>query len=161
MGKIVLTTGVFDCGMHVGHFVLLQTCREIAGVDGKVIVGVNSDRSAGIYKRKPILDQYDRLHLMGQLKIANDIILIEQEHDIEVAIKDHNVDFYVKGAEWAGRKVTGEHRCKVIFLNPCVDFSGENKISTSNIIQRIKSNLTPDAPTQESVLESAKKDKLI
>lgn len=56
----VLTIGTFDL-LHVGHVNVFKKCREIAGSDGKVFVGVNSDQFIQDYKgRPPIITGQDR-----------------------------------------------------------------------------------------------------
>jgi cytidyltransferase-like protein len=162
MGKTVLTTGVFDCGMHIGHFMLIKQCISLAGDDGKVIIGVNSDSSAEKYKRKPIFDQYERMHYLKQLGILDDVLLITSEDDIEEIIKSASVDFYVKGSEWVDKPVTGENLCQVVFFKSTKGYYGGEKISTSDIINAVvKSYNDKITPSHESVLEQASKDKLI
>ena len=49
---IVYTGGTFDL-FHSGHVNLLKKCKEVAGVDGKVIVSLNADEFIKEYKGKP------------------------------------------------------------------------------------------------------------
>ena len=159
MGKVVLTTGVFDCGMHIGHFMLLLKCRELAGPDGIVIVGVNSDYSAEQYKRKPVFDQYERQQTVSHLSFIDFVIKINSENDILETIKIRNVDYYVKGTEWIKLPVTGEDDCQVIFIKPISGYHGD-KMSTTEIIRRIRGDDVA-TPNKDSVLKAASKDKLI
>lgn len=56
---IVLTIGSFDA-LHVGHLELLRECRRLAGADGRVVVGVNSDAFISAYKGHLPLQPYDQ-----------------------------------------------------------------------------------------------------
>ena len=47
---IVYTGGTFDL-FHSGHVNLLKKCKEVAGINGKVIVSLNTDEF--IKKAKP------------------------------------------------------------------------------------------------------------
>ena len=132
----ILTTGVFDLGMHVGHFLFLMECKKLAGENGRLIVGVNSDWSVEQYKRKPVFDQFERVHAVEQLPFVDDVFQINSEEDIKRTIEVDKVDYYVKGAEWAGKTVTGSNLCTVIFLNPIGSYYTD-KISTTNIIKRV------------------------
>jgi glycerol-3-phosphate cytidylyltransferase-like family protein len=146
MGKVVLTTGVFDCGMHIGHFMLLWKCRELAGPDGKVVVGVNDADSAESYKRKPIFNTTFRGSCVEKIPFVNSVFYISKEEDIEKAMTFHQVDYYVKGNEWIGKEITGSKFCSVVFINPtiCHYLSDDMrnfeplKVSTTTIIEKIK-----------------------
>jgi cytidyltransferase-like protein len=48
---IVYTGGTFDL-FHSGHVNLLMRCKEIAGLEGKVVVGLNSDAFVQRFKGK-------------------------------------------------------------------------------------------------------------
>lgn len=132
----ILTTGVFDLYMHIGHVMLLQTCRKIAGPSGRVIVGVNTDWSAKQYKRKPFCDQFIRKHCIELLGIVDIVHFINHEADIERIITEEKVDLYVKDEGWADKQVTGSNLTQVIFIPSCEDYYSR-KISTSTIIKNV------------------------
>ena len=57
----VLTIGTWDV-FHKGHVNLLKKCRELAGVDGEVIIGVNSDEFVKRYKGAlPLVPEESRM----------------------------------------------------------------------------------------------------
>lgn len=159
MGRVVLTTGVFDCGMHIGHFILLLKCQQLAGVNGRVIVGVNSDESAESYKRKPVMDRIERMFCVSQIPFV-ETAFVNSEQDIIDIIKKYRVDIYVKGSEWRGKKVTGEDLCHIHFFDSIIG-PDRSKISTTEIILRARRYSCPVTPNKETVLEAAKKDSLI
>ena len=47
--NLIFTNGCFDV-LHYGHFKILEYCRELAGNEGKVVVGLNSDSSVKALK---------------------------------------------------------------------------------------------------------------
>jgi glycerol-3-phosphate cytidylyltransferase-like family protein len=133
----VLTSGVFDLGMHYGHFNLLLDCSKIAGPDGEVIVAVNSDESAFLYKRKPVFSEMERVHGLCTIPLVTKVVLVHSEKDIEQLIEREKIDFYVKGDEWCGEKVTGEDKTRVLFVRTSEKFRHHVKMSTSFIISSV------------------------
>lgn len=55
----VLTMGTFDV-IHFGHFRFLKRCREIAGKDGMVVLGLNTDDFVLKYKKEPVTMPYEQ-----------------------------------------------------------------------------------------------------
>lgn len=166
MGKVVLTTGVFDCGMHIGHFMLLWKCHQLAGPDGRVIVGVNTDKSVEEYKRRPVFGQNSRFYNLTLIPFVDTVFYIHSEKDICDTITSENIDYYVKGEEWANKPVTGSDLTQVIFMQDIKGLDSGEKISTTEIIKKIKERdvhemLKSSFPTKDSVLKSAEKDNLI
>lgn len=133
----ILTSGVFDLGMHVGHFNLLLACRKIAGENGQVIVAVNSDHSASSFKRPPVFNELERMDCVTQVPLVTKTVLVHSEKDIEELIEREKIDFYVKGSEWAGEKITGQDKTTVLFVNTSKKFRHFYKMSTSFIISAV------------------------
>ncbi|MEM3692518.1 MAG: adenylyltransferase/cytidyltransferase family protein [Candidatus Bathyarchaeia archaeon] len=68
VGKVVLTTGVFDI-LHTGHLALLKEAKALAGKRGRLIVLVARDSTVEKREgRRPIMPEDDRLSLIEALK---------------------------------------------------------------------------------------------
>ncbi len=102
----VLTMGTFDI-FHVGHVNLLAACRKIAGSDGYVWVGLNTDQFIEKYKgERPINNYRDREKTLLALKSVTQVFE-NSSHDsrglIELPIKALGlpVNAIVIGSDWA------------------------------------------------------------
>ena len=89
--KTVLTVGVFDL-LHWGHFELFRRAKELAGVDGKLIVAVQRDDIVTKYKpqAKLIYDWNKREKMIRALRYVDDVV---PYGDIDEFIK--TIDFNV------------------------------------------------------------------
>lgn len=103
--KIVYTYVVADL-LHIGHITFLEKAKELAGSDGKLIVGVLTDEATMEKKSKPTLSFDERSKIvnalgcvneviaqntyspLGNVKSLNPDILIESESHTEEAIQD-------------------------------------------------------------------------
>ena len=70
----VYMDGVFDL-FHRGHLEAIKKVRQIAGVDGKVIIGVISDKDTESYKRKTIINEIDRVEIIKK----NDVLILREK----------------------------------------------------------------------------------
>jgi len=136
LGRIVFTNGCFDL-FHLGHLYTLEYCRIIAGQDGEVIVGINSDYSISKLKgdNRPIIDQHQRFEILNAIKYV-DITYIFEENTPYELIKILKPDIIVKGPDYAGKEfeVIGADLAEIEIVPG--DFYPD--ISTSKIIDRIK-----------------------
>ena len=70
MATIVYVDGVFDM-IHSGHINFLKKSKEFGDI---LIVGVVTDEDAASYKRKPIIPYENRVEILKELKIVDDVI---------------------------------------------------------------------------------------
>jgi bifunctional ADP-heptose synthase (sugar kinase/adenylyltransferase) len=123
--------------LHVQHFNLLSYCRELAGINGKLIVAIDSDQK--ILKdtnKKPIFSTTERLNALLALKylnapMVNSVLIFYSNDELYSLIKCLNPNIIVKGSEWSGN-VIGSDICKVNY------FSYDNSYSSTGIVKRIK-----------------------
>ncbi len=118
--RVVYTAGTFDI-VHKGHINLLNQCRRIAGRNGLVCVGVNSDAFIQKYRnRAPIMSESERSVLIGALRSV-DAVLLNDDPQQAVIEKAFLLDvprmtvsalmsfpptcerFLVIGSDWASR----------------------------------------------------------
>lgn len=74
---IVLTMGTFDL-FHAGHAAFLRRCRDLAGTDGQVVVGLNTDAFAESYKRRPTIDYAGREAVLRACRFVDDVVPNDQ-----------------------------------------------------------------------------------
>ena len=101
MGKIVYTGGTFDL-LHSGHINFLQQCRKIAGDDGKVIVGLNTDEFIEEYKgRPPVMNYKQRRAVLLACRFVDNVTPNVGGADSKPTILEVSPDFVVIGSDWA------------------------------------------------------------
>lgn len=95
----VLTVGVFDL-LHYGHVELFRKAKELAGPDGKLIVGVQDDEHVKKYKPTAKLAySYDiRRFMVGAIKYVDEVIL---HTDVDETVKSVDFDIFCPGGEQA------------------------------------------------------------
>lgn len=130
--KIVFTNGCFDI-LHPGHIHLLTFAKQQGDV---LIVAINSDNSVRALKgpQRPILKQQERATLLSALE-AVDYVVIFDEPDPELLIREITPDVLVKGADWTGNVVGADwvkrHNGRVVLMPLTRGFS------TTNIIDKV------------------------
>lgn len=75
----VLTLGTFDL-FHEGHVEFLRRCRAIADTTphGSVVVGLNTDRFAAMYKRPPVVPYRGRESVLRACRYVDDVVPNDQ-----------------------------------------------------------------------------------
>lgn len=73
----VFTMGTFDL-FHAGHVAFLRHCRYLAGPDGAVVVGLNTDAFAESYKRRPTIDYPGREAVLRACRFVDDVVPNDQ-----------------------------------------------------------------------------------
>ena len=132
---VVFTNGVFDI-LHPGHVRYLQAARALGD---KLIVGINSDRSAralGKAADRPINPENERAEVLRALSCVDEVVIFDEEtpHAIISAIQP---DILVKGADWGenaivGRDVVEAKGGKVVRIPLAEGYS------TTSILNRIR-----------------------
>ncbi len=102
---IVFTNGVFDL-LHPGHVRYLQAAR---GFGDRLIVAVNSDRSARALEKapdRPITPADERAEVVAGLSAVDAVTIFDEDtpHGIVLALQP---DVLVKGADWAPGTIVG------------------------------------------------------
>jgi len=96
----VLTVGTFDL-LHSGHIQLFRNCRNIAGIDGEVVVGINSDEFVLKYKKvNPVMPYKERQAVISQLKDVSAVVKNDSSN-LTSMLKTISPNFLVVGSDWA------------------------------------------------------------
>ena len=74
--KIVYSYYVLDI-IHKGHLLMMKNAKAIAGVDGKLIVGILTDEAVMEKKSKPIMPFEERIELASAIKYID--VAVAQE----------------------------------------------------------------------------------
>jgi D-beta-D-heptose 7-phosphate kinase/D-beta-D-heptose 1-phosphate adenosyltransferase len=117
---------------------LLKECKKLAGDNGKVIVGLNSDASVKKLKgeSRPVNDQESRKLLLESLRFVDEVIIFEEETP-ELLIEKIRPDILVKGGDYSIDQIVGKQYAKKVVVFPYVDGK-----STTNTIEKLSKSFS-------------------
>ncbi len=99
--NIVYTGGTFDL-FHSGHVNLLKRCREVAGIDGKVVVALNTDDFIWQFKnKKPICSEQERLDVLLACRYVDEVVMNIGGQDSRISTDMVGPNYIVVGSDWA------------------------------------------------------------
>lgn len=134
----VYMDGVFDM-FHRGHLEAIKKTRNEAGINGRVIIGVVSDKDANSYKRVPIINELDRVEIIKNIKDVDEVIFPCPMSVNRDFIEKHNIDMVVHGfADINDYNNQKEFFQEIIDLGKFKMQEYYNKTSTTDIIKKIK-----------------------
>lgn len=130
---IVMTSGVFDL-FHYGHVKFLEAAAKLGE---HLIVALNTDWSATQIKGKPIYSYAERAVILQSVKYVYEVIPLDDRNPCRL-IEHIQPQFWVKGTEWAGKKIDEEiamarHGGQVVYL----PHAGQD-VHTSGILKKIR-----------------------
>ena len=137
--KRIYIDGIFDL-FHRGHLESLKQAKNI-DKDIYLIVGIIDDETASGYKRKPIINQFDRAEIIKNIKIVDEIIESAPLVLTREFIEENNIDLVVHGFandnDWEKQQDFFKY---LIENNKFKKINYYDKISTTDIINNIKRN---------------------
>jgi rfaE bifunctional protein nucleotidyltransferase chain/domain len=128
----VWTNGCFDV-LHRGHIELFKKCYELAGPEGTVIVGIDSDERVRKNKGsgRPINTVSDRLEMLMSIRYIDQVDVFDSDDKLRELIRDvYKPDVMIVGDEYGNKEVIGSEFCK---CEPMF-FAKIGKYSTSDIV---------------------------
>ena len=61
--------------LHKGHLIMMKKSKEIAGKDGKLIVGILSQEAVMEKKPKPVLSLEERMDIAVSIKYVDEVVV--------------------------------------------------------------------------------------
>lgn len=126
---VVITYGTYDI-IHYGHIGFLKRAKELAGPNGKLIVGLSTDNFHEKLKHKPrcYFTYEQRKQVLEGIGYVDGIFPEETWEQKAKDIQKYNADILVMGDDWKG-KFDGFKtvKCKVMTLPRCIE--GQDPIS--------------------------------
>ena len=97
----IYTGGTFDL-MHSGHVNFLRRCKDIAGVNGKVVVALNTDEFIFQYKKvRPVISYEERSAVLLGCRYVDEVVPNIGGKDSKQSIMLVNPDVIAIGTDWA------------------------------------------------------------
>ena len=129
MAVVAITYGTFDM-FHIGHLRLLERIRSQSD---RLIVGVSTDEFNALKGKKALIPYEERRDIIAALRCV-DLVIPEVCWEQKVSdIREHCVDAFFMGEDWAGRFDFLLPHCRVVYLPRTVD------ISTTSLKESIRS----------------------
>jgi D-beta-D-heptose 7-phosphate kinase/D-beta-D-heptose 1-phosphate adenosyltransferase len=128
--KKIVVNGTFDI-LHRGHIEMLEYAKSLGD---HLLVCIDTDTRVKQLKgsERPINNQNDRSFMLQSLKCVDVVRYFADEAELEYILETYQPDVMVKGSDYRGKPIVGEHLCKEIKFYELV-----SEYSTTKIIQRI------------------------
>lgn len=117
--KRVITYGTFDL-LHYGHINLLRRAKELGDY---LVVACSSDEFNELKNKKSVYSYEQRKTILEAIKYVDLIIPEHNWEQKESDIKNHNIDIFVMGDDWAGKFDYLDSLCEVVYLKRTPDVS--------------------------------------
>jgi rfaE bifunctional protein nucleotidyltransferase chain/domain len=131
--QVTLANGCFDL-LHVGHVRYLRGAKELGG---KLVVAINSDQSVRRLKgpQRPAMPESERAEIIAALECV-DAVVIFDEPDVRVLIREIHPDVQVKGTDYTRENVP--ERDEVMAYGGRVEIVGDPKDhSTTELLEKL------------------------
>jgi cytidyltransferase-like protein len=103
MTPTIYTGGTFDL-LHPGHINFLEKCKELAGINGKLIVCLNSDEFVERFKgNKPIMNAQERHIILKSCRFVDEVYINQGDEDSKIMIDKVRPNYIAIGSDWARR----------------------------------------------------------
>jgi glycerol-3-phosphate cytidylyltransferase len=97
---LILTIGSFDC-LHVGHLELLRESKRLAGEEGRLVAGLNSDAFITAYKgHAPVQPYAHRAEMLAAVRWVDLVVPNVGDADAKPIIEAIRPDHLTIGDDW-------------------------------------------------------------
>jgi rfaE bifunctional protein nucleotidyltransferase chain/domain len=123
--KQIIVNGTFDI-VHSGHLALLNYARSLGDY---LIVAIDSDRRVKELKGvdRPVNTQAERQELLSNLRSVDEVRIFDSDQELVNIIAE--CDIMVKGSDYRGRPIVGQHVISdIVFFERIHGFSTTEKI---------------------------------
>lgn len=125
--KKIFINGTFDI-IHLGHLALFNYAKSLGDF---LLVAIDSDARVKQLKGndRPINNQIERKTLLENLKAVDEVQIFDTDQELIDIIA--TCDVMVKGSDYIGKPIVGEHVCKqIIFFDRINGYSTTKKIQS-------------------------------
>lgn len=100
MSQRVYNGGTFD-GLHVGHLYVFRQMRALAGADGEVVVGLNTDAFVERFKGHPTIQKLEeRMEIVAALRLVDRVMVNTGDEDSRPVLDAVMPDVIAVGHDW-------------------------------------------------------------
>lgn len=96
----VYNGGTYDL-LHPGHLYVLRECRRLAGADGEVIIGLNTDEFVERFKgHRPVQPYLERSEVLVASRYVDRVVPNVGDEDSRPVLEAVMPDILLAGADW-------------------------------------------------------------
>lgn len=96
----VLNCGTYDL-LHSGHLYVLRHARSLAGADGEVVIGLNSDEFVARFKGHPTVQPYlERDAVLSAIRYVDRVLPNTGDEDMRPIVEAVMPDILLAGRDW-------------------------------------------------------------
>jgi D-beta-D-heptose 7-phosphate kinase/D-beta-D-heptose 1-phosphate adenosyltransferase len=117
--KTVWINGTFDV-LHMGHINLFREARKLAGPEGRVVVGIDSDERIRELKgpTRPVNNIFDRFNFLRAIRYIDTVVTFSSAEELEDHIKQFNPDILLIGDDYKDKPIVGSQYAKEVVYFP-------------------------------------------
>jgi|TARA_B100001094_G_scaffold45765_1_gene40769 D-beta-D-heptose 7-phosphate kinase/D-beta-D-heptose 1-phosphate adenosyltransferase len=131
--KRVAVSGYFD-PIHIGHLEYLKLAKKLGE---KLVVIINNNHQCVLKKGKPFMDEADRLEIVKNLKMVDEVFLsIDKDKTVCASLELLKPDIFANGGDRSTKEVPESSVCKKYNIK-MIDGLG-NKIRSSSDLTGLK-----------------------
>lgn len=98
----VYNGGTYD-GLHAGHLYVFRQMRELAGLDGEVVVGLNTDAFVARFKGHPTVQPLEeRMEIVAAIRDVDRVVVNTGDEDSKPVLEAVMPDIIAVGPDWSG-----------------------------------------------------------
>jgi D-beta-D-heptose 7-phosphate kinase/D-beta-D-heptose 1-phosphate adenosyltransferase len=112
----------------LGHLALFNYAKSLGDF---LLVAIDSDKRVKQLKgnHRPINNEYERKTLLENLKAIDQVQIFDTDQELIDIVS--TCDLMVKGSDYIGKPIVGEHVCKqIVFFDRINDYSTTKKIQS-------------------------------
>ena len=135
---IIGFTSVVGDMLHAGHVIMLDECKlHCDYLFVGIIVDPTTDRS---FKNKPVQSMFERYSQVVSHRAVDEVIPLDNEADLLLAIKTLPMDIRFVGEDYIGRDFTGKQEC-IDFGIKIVYNKRRHNLSSTELRRRVEDKI--------------------
>ena len=108
-GYVIGFTSVVGDLLHAGHSLMLDECKMYCDY---LFVGIIADPTKDRpFKNKPIQSLFERWQQVTSHRAVDEVIPLEDEADLDLALRSLPIDVRFVGEDYVGKSFTGKDTC--------------------------------------------------
>ena len=145
---------VFNCGtydlLHPGHLYVFRQLKEMSGMFGEVVVGLNTDDFVERFKgHKPVQTYAQRFEMLSALRDIDRVVCNTGGEDARIIIEEVQPDIIAAGHDWYSeddskycrqmgftKEWLAERRIELVYLDWMEGYSSTNLRATARAMDR-------------------------
>lgn len=137
-GAVIGFTSVVGDLLHAGHAIMLDECKLYCDY---LYVGIIDDPTKDRpEKNKPVQSLFERYAQLVSHRAVNEVVPLDGEADLDLAIRSLPIDVRFVGADYIGRDFTGKDSCEKLGIEIIYN-RRDHGLSSSELRKRVEKSV--------------------